>query len=112
MKKILLDENLPEQLKNLLAPDFDIFTVGEMGWSSLVNGEWLRAMVAEGFEVLLTADKNLPFQQNLTKYPLQVAVIRSFDHRFKTLAPMIEYVRDALMIMPSHEKVVAIDLRK
>jgi len=112
MRKILLDENLPEQLQYLLAPDFNIYTVSEMGWSSLVNGDLLRAMVAEGFEVLLTADKNLPFQQNLTKYPLQIAVIRSFDHRFKTLAPMIERIREGLIAMSTHENVVVIDLRQ
>lgn len=45
MLKILLDENLPEQLIDLLRADFDIQSVYEMHWDTLKNGELLRAMV-------------------------------------------------------------------
>jgi predicted nuclease of predicted toxin-antitoxin system len=112
MKKILLDENLPEQLVPLLKTDFNIRSVNEMGWNSLVNGELLKAMLADGFGILLTADKNLPFQQNLNKYPLQVVVIRSFDNRFKTIFPFVEQIRKELFSLTSDEKVKVIDLRK
>ncbi len=112
MKKVLLDENLPEQLKVVFCAEIEIYTVNEMGWSSLVNGELLKAMVSEGFDLLLTVDKNLPFQQNLAKYPLQVVVLRSLDNRFKTLFPYIIDIELGILSLTEDEKVLVIDLRK
>lgn len=111
MKKVLLDENLPEQLKPLFSPELEIYTVNEMGWSALVNGELLSAMVSEHFDLLLTVDKNLPFQQNLAKYPLQVVVVRCVDNRFKTLSLHMREIEIGIWSIPDDEKVVVIDLR-
>ena len=58
--KILLDEQLPHRLRKHLPPH-DVFTVDYMGWSGLKNGELLSIAEAEGFEVFVTGDKNLPF---------------------------------------------------
>ncbi len=63
MKKVLLDENLPRQLKQLFTADLDVTSVPDLGWQSKKNGELLSAMSAEGIEILLTADKNLRFQR-------------------------------------------------
>lgn len=111
MKKVLLDENLPERLKALFSAEIEIYTVNEMGWSSLVNGDLLKALVSEGFDILLTVDKNLPFQQNLTKYPLQVVVLRSLDNRFKTLFPHIIDIELGMLSLKDDDKVLVIDLR-
>ncbi len=61
--KILIDESLPRYLKRML-PDHEAQTVPERGWAGIKNGELLRLAEAE-FEVFLTADKNLRYQQNL-----------------------------------------------
>ena len=56
--KLLLDENLPVKLKSDLQ-DYDVFTVRDKGWLGKENGELLRLLLSEGFDVLITADKNL-----------------------------------------------------
>ena len=72
--KLLLDENLPKQLKNDLM-DFEVFTVQEMGWSGKQNGELLELMISNNFGVLITADKNLQNQQNFIKYQIPVLTL-------------------------------------
>jgi hypothetical protein len=67
--RILLDESLPKPLARLLV-GHEVRTVVQMRWSSLANGALLRQALASGFDVLLTADQNLPFQQNLNDLPI------------------------------------------
>jgi len=68
--KILLDECTPHVLKRLLT-GFEIKTVQEQGWSGITNGALLR--LAEGkFEVLITSDQNLRYQQNLAERQLAI----------------------------------------
>lgn len=62
--KVLLDENLPHQLRTNL-PGHDVSTVRYLGWNGLKNGELVRAAESAGFEVFLTSDQNLSYQQNL-----------------------------------------------
>jgi len=62
--KILLDECTPRLLKRLLS-DFEISTVQDMGWTGVTNGA-LLAMAEAEFDVFVTTDKNLRYQQNLT----------------------------------------------
>ncbi len=54
--KILLDENLPRKLKDLI-PEHDVHTVVEMKWAGTKNGELLTLLYTNGFDVLITADK-------------------------------------------------------
>jgi predicted nuclease of predicted toxin-antitoxin system len=61
-KRILLDENLPHNLRLLLA-DYNVVTVAFMGWAGIKNGELLNAAEREGFDVLITSDKGFPHQQ-------------------------------------------------
>jgi hypothetical protein len=62
--RILLDECVPRRLARELA-GHDVRTVPEMGWSGKRNGELLQLMAGQGFEVFLTVDQNLRYQQNL-----------------------------------------------
>lgn len=62
--RVLLDENLPHQLRTNL-PGHDVSTVRYLGWNGLKNGELVRAAESAGFEVFLTSDQNLSYQQNL-----------------------------------------------
>ncbi len=59
--KLLLDENLPKRLKEDFS-DYEVFTVRELGWNGIKNGELLRLMIENGFNALLTFDKNLQHQ--------------------------------------------------
>ncbi|CAA9368542.1 MAG: hypothetical protein AVDCRST_MAG68-5243 [uncultured Gemmatimonadetes bacterium] len=73
MKRVLFDEDVPRPLRRAL-PGFEIQTVIEAGWSGVKNGELLRR-ADELFDVFLTADRNLAFQQNLSKVRLGVVVL-------------------------------------
>ena len=73
MKRVLFDENLPRLLRRKL-PEFKVRTVQEEGWGALRNGDLLRR--AEGsFDVLLTADRRMQYQQELTSFRMGVVVI-------------------------------------
>ena len=65
--RILLDESLPRPLSRLLV-GHDVSTVAREGWTSLTNGA-LLLQAAERFDVVLTADQNIQFQQNLSTCP-------------------------------------------
>lgn len=71
--KILLDESAPRVIKRLL-PHLQIQTVQEMGWTGKGNGELLR-LAEEQFDVFVTADKKLRYQQNLARQGLGIVVI-------------------------------------
>ena len=73
--RILLDECTPRAVKTGL-PAFAISTVQEMGWAGVKNGELLRRAEAQ-FDVLITTDQNLQYQQNLAAGRLAVIVLPS-----------------------------------
>jgi hypothetical protein len=87
--KILLDESVPRLLKVRL-PQLNISTVQEMGWAGVQNGELLRR-AEELFDVLITADRNLRYQQNLSERKLALLVLPSNQVPLVTrLVPVIE----------------------
>lgn len=94
MKRVLLDENLPRALRLDLA-EFEVRTVQEEGWSSLSNGQLLRAAEAS-FSVLVTADKRLRFQQNIPSFKLAVVVVAAESTRLVDLRKLIEPLRHAI----------------
>lgn len=84
--RILLDESLPRRLRGDL-PGHAVKTVAEMGWSSVENGELLRR-AADQFNVFVTADQNLQFQQNLSALPIAVAVPFARTNKLEALRPL------------------------
>ncbi|MGD1155640.1 MAG: hypothetical protein ABSA41_07400 [Terriglobia bacterium] len=71
---ILLDQGTPVPLRSFLK-EHTIKTAVQQGWSTLSNGDLLRAAEADGFDVLLTTDKNLAFQQSLENRKIAVVVL-------------------------------------
>jgi len=71
---ILFDQGTPVPLRSFLA-GHTVRTAAQQGWSALSNGDLLRAAEAEGFDVLLTTDKNLPFQQRLEVRKIAIVVL-------------------------------------
>ena len=67
--RVLLDEQLPRHLARDLTAH-QVRTVQQEGWTGLKNGELLQRAANSGFDVFVTADQNLEFQQNLTRPPL------------------------------------------
>ena len=72
--KILFDQGTPVPLRRHL-PRHDVATAAEMDWSQLTNGELLAAATEAGFEVLVTTDQNLRYQQNLKDRKIAVVVL-------------------------------------
>jgi len=92
--RILLDECLPRRLKRDLV-GHDARTVPEMGWGSKQNGELLR--LAEGrFDVFLTVDRNLAFQQDVTQFKIAVVVMVAKSNKYSDLRPHVAGVLGAV----------------
>ncbi len=62
MKRIILDENLAVRVRTQLS-EFDVVTVRYQGWCGIQNGDLIR-LIANRFDILITDDKNLRYQQN------------------------------------------------
>jgi hypothetical protein len=71
---VLIDENLPHRLRTLI-PGHDVRTVDFQGWKSLSNGALLRAAEDAGFDVLVTADQGIRYQQNLKERRIAIVVL-------------------------------------
>jgi hypothetical protein len=74
--RILFDQGTPVPLRNLLNPH-QVETAFECGWRTLKNGELLAVAEQEGFEVFVTTDQNLSYQQNLGVRHLAIIVLSS-----------------------------------
>ena len=78
----------------------DVSTVAHEGWAKLANGDLLR-QAAVAFDVLLTADQNIEFQQNLSSLPLAVIVLVAASNRLESLEPLVPAILDALNSLPA-----------
>lgn len=72
--RILFDHSTPAPLKRAL-PSHEVVEAYEQGWDRLANGSLLTAAESAGFEVFITADKNLSYQQNLTGRLISIIVL-------------------------------------
>lgn len=93
MTRVLLDENLPRKLKWSI--EADVSTVPERGWSGVKNGELLRLAAAE-FDVLLTMDRGIEYQQNLSDFGICLIVISAVSNDIDDLLPLIPEIHDAI----------------
>ena len=85
--RVLLDESLPRPLAKLLT-GHEVRTVAELRWTGLKNGA-LLAKAADSFDVVLTADQNIEFQQNLAKLPVAVVVLVADTNRLESFEPLV-----------------------
>ena len=86
--KVLIDENLPRKLADHLKGN-ECQTVAECGWAGKKNGELLSLAEPE-FDVLLTLDKNIPYQQDLKSGRIAILIIRAPSNR----------IQDLLLVVP------------
>lgn len=92
--RLLLDESVPSRFRRSL-PNHEVRTVVEMGWSGIKNGK-LLALAASEFDVFITVDKNLPYQQNLTALPVAVIVLDAMSNELPALLPLVPVLERAL----------------
>ena len=86
--KILLDECLPRKLKNKFS-DHECLTAPEAGLGGKKNGELLAIAEEEHFEVFITMDKGIEYEQNLSNSHLAVIVLRAKSNRLSDLVPLV-----------------------
>jgi predicted nuclease of predicted toxin-antitoxin system len=91
---VLLDECLPRRLKREL-PGYAVSTVPEMGWAGAKNGTQVR-LAETTFEVFVTIDQNLAYQQNLRSVVLGIVVLVAANNRLQALRPLMPKVAVAL----------------
>ncbi|HEY3052542.1 MAG TPA: hypothetical protein VGK04_04050, partial [Thermoanaerobaculia bacterium] len=96
--RILLDESVPLRLAADLSTN-DVATVRKQRWIGLRNGVLLRAAAAGGFDVLITRDRSLPYQQNLRAIGIAVVVIAKVRNRLRDLQPLIPQIQGALDVI-------------
>ena len=94
MRRVLIDEHLPHRLRPQLA-DFDAWTVARAGWAGIKNGELLK-LAEQSFDVFLTADQNIPHQQNLYALRLGFVVVRAGGTQYRDLEPHLDAIRAAI----------------
>ena len=95
--RILVDESLPRQLVPLLV-GHDARMVQAEGWSAVQNGELLRRAAAAGYDVFVTPDRKLEYQQHIPRVGVAVVVVRAHTNRIEDLRPLVPAL---LQVLPS-----------
>ncbi len=86
--KILLDECVTRKLKKRFN-DFEVYTVREMGYKGLKNGKLLAQAELGGFDILLTIDKSIKTQQNISKHNISIVILDVLKSGIKYFEPLI-----------------------
>lgn len=95
--KLLLDECVTRHLKRDLA-GHEVHTVNDAGFKGLENGDLLKA--ASGtYEVLITVDRNIPYQQNVAGLNIAVLILAAKRNSYARLKPLIPRALSALETM-------------
>ncbi len=92
--RVLLDESVPRRLGFLLE-SHHVRTVQQQNWAGLKNGELLRT-ASQTFDVLVTADQNIQYQQNPQSLPMPVIVLVAANNRLETLTPLLPKLLSAI----------------
>jgi hypothetical protein len=85
--RVLLDECVDWRLARDLA-DHDVKTAQQMGWAAIANGELLD-LASQAFDVFVTADRNLSFQQNPGSFSIAIVVLHGRTNRLADLRPLV-----------------------
>jgi hypothetical protein len=86
--RILIDECIDERFRNSL-PGHDCQTARYAGPTGLTNGELLTAAETAKFDVFLTVDQGIEYQQNLTGRSIAIIIVRTKSNRLKDLLPHV-----------------------
>jgi hypothetical protein len=95
--RVLLDESLPRKLAASLL-GHDVTTVPQAGWSGMKNGQLLR-LASERFDVFVTPDQNLRYQQNLAALSVAVVVVKASGNDLASLLPLVPALLEAISVV-------------
>ena len=89
--KIFLDEDLPKRLKAVFKDKKVIVkNADDMKWKSYKNGQLLKKLCKENFDVFITQDGKLKEQQNLKKFNIIIVLIKAVNNKLATLEPLLK----------------------
>jgi hypothetical protein len=92
--RVFLDECIDWRLSRDIN-GHDVKTARQMGWTAIKNGE-LLVLASAHFDVFVTVDRNLSFQQNVTSLPIAVIVLRARRNRVGDLRPLVPNLLSAI----------------
>jgi len=92
--RLLLDECVPKRLGRLLGPH-EVKTVQQAGWAGITNGA-LLARAAQSFDVFVTVDQGIRYQQNLTGLSISVVVLAAVSNDIRDLEPLVPRLLQSL----------------
>ncbi|HEX7584358.1 MAG TPA: DUF5615 family PIN-like protein [Prolixibacteraceae bacterium] len=93
--RILLDECVTKRLKKHLE-EYEVLTVRELNLSGIKNGKLLTYCVENNFDILLTIDKNLMFQQNLDQYAVTIVILNCQTSKIEELVTFLPSFKSQL----------------
>ena len=106
--KVLLDECVDWRLARDIV-GHDVKTARQMGWTTIKNGT-LLTLASEYFDVFVTVDRNLSFQQNLESFSIAVIVLQARTNRLADLRPLVPSLLAAIeSALPGAAKVIDAD---
>ncbi len=100
--RLLLDENLPHQLR-LELPGYEVITAAYMGWSGVENGELLQRAADAGFDAVVTNDRGLEYQQNLIALPVAGVVVLAPANTIEAIRLALPALLAALTVLRPRE---------
>ncbi len=86
--QILFDESVTWALRPILLGEHEVATAKYLGWDSKSNGE-LMTLARDKFDVLITADQSIPYQQNITEADVAVVVLVARTNDINDLKPLV-----------------------
>ncbi len=105
--KILLDNNVPRLLRNNL-PGHQVDVALQFSWHTLTNGELLDRAESHGYQLLITADQRIPYQQNLSRRSIAILIITG--NRRRHVSRALTAINDAVNSMsPGETRILQID---
>ncbi|MBC7399186.1 MAG: DUF5615 family PIN-like protein [Mucilaginibacter sp.] len=95
--KILIDEQLPTKLKyRFIEANLDVYTVRDMEWLGTKNGDLLQLMADNYFDVLLTNDKNLYYQQKVETLKVCIVNVNAKTNRYDDVFDLMDAIKSKL----------------
>jgi hypothetical protein len=96
--RVLLDECIDRRLGRDLV-GHEVRTVPQMGWAGTLDGD-LLPLVANEFDVFITVDRNLPYQQNIAILDLAILILVARSNRLADLQPLVPLILAAVPTAP------------
>lgn len=105
--KVLLDENIDIRFRKSFPGNFEVYTVKDMGWNGIKNGDLIKLLAENNFDYWIVVDKNIPFQQNTKDIPFTIIVLDIFRNTLKQIELLLPQILHTIN-KSSSEKIIVL----